>query len=248
MKTLTLGAILIFLTTFFVSAQDAKEIVKKAYERTNGKTSKSYMSMTIVRPTWSRTLEIKSWSKGADYAMIYIVSPAKEKGQVFLKREKEMWNWVPSIRRLIKLPPSMMSQSWMNSDFTNDDLVDQASIVNDYSHKIIGSENINGHDCYIIEMIPDEDAAIVWGKVVTWITKSENNTLKNEYFDEDMKLVQKEEATDIKSMGGKMIPTKFTITPVDKKGQKTILEFKSIAFDIPLEDDFFSQQNMKKVN
>ncbi|GAB4301143.1 MAG: outer membrane lipoprotein-sorting protein [Marinilabiliales bacterium] len=249
MKIKTLLTSLVLLISYnSVYTQDAKEIVRKAYEKTNGKTSKSIMSMTIVRPSWSRTVEFKSWTKGTDYAMVYIMSPAKEKGQVFLKRQKEMWNWVPSIKRLIKLPPSMMSQSWMGSDFTNDDLVNQSSIISDYNHKIIGSENIDGYDCYKIELIPHDDAAIVWGKIITWISKKDFNTLKNEYYDEDMILVQTEEASNIKQMGGKTIPTKFTITPVNKKGHKTILEFKSIEFDIPIEDEFFSQQNMKKIN
>lgn len=228
-------------------SQTAKEIVAKSYEMVNGKTSKSVMSMTIVRPTWSRTIEMKSWSKGTDYSMVIITAPAKEKGQVFLKRQKEMWNWVPRINRMIKLPPSMMTQSWMGSDFTNDDLVNQASIVKDYTHKILGNEKIAGYDCYKIEMIPNPDAPIVWGKVITWISKDGYMTLKNEYYDEDEELVNLEQASDIKKMGDRTIPTKFTITPKDKEGNQTILEFKEMEFDIEIADDFFSQQKMKTI-
>jgi len=212
-----------------------------------GKTSKTVMSMTIVKPTWKRTIEMKFWSKGTSYSMVYITAPVKEKGQVFMKRKKEMWNWVPRIRRLIKLPPSMMSQSWMGSDFTNDDLVNQASIVVDYTHKLLGMEKIEGYDCYKIQLIPHDDAAIVWGKVITWISKKHYMTMKNEYYDEDMEIVNIEKASNVKVMDGKTIPTKFTITPQDEEGSKTILEFKSIEFNIDISDDFFSQQNMKKI-
>ena len=127
-----------------ITAQElsAKEIIDKADKKNRGETSQGTMSMKIVRPEWERNVEMKSWSKGDDYFLIYITAPAKDKGQVFLKRKKEMWNWVPSIERMIKIPPSMMMQSWMGSDFTNDDLVKQSSIVNDYTHTLLGEETI----------------------------------------------------------------------------------------------------------
>ncbi|MBI5217713.1 MAG: outer membrane lipoprotein-sorting protein [Bacteroidia bacterium] len=99
-----------------------KEIIQKADEKNRGTSSQGKISMTIVRKDWSRTVAMKVWTKGTNYALLLITEPAKEKGQVFLKRKNEMWNWVPSIDKLIKIPPSMMMQSWMGSDFTNDDL------------------------------------------------------------------------------------------------------------------------------
>ena len=119
-------------------AQDPspREIIRKADEKFNGeKTSTSHMSMTIVRPTWERTIEFKNWTSGRDFALTLITAPAREKGQSFLKRENEMWNWNPTISRLIKLPPSMMSQGWMGSDYTNDDILKESSVVNDYHHR-----------------------------------------------------------------------------------------------------------------
>ncbi len=153
-----------------VQAQDAREIIKKADEKMQGEeTTQSTMTMTIVRPTWQREITFKSWTKGRDYSLALITAPAREAGQTFLKRETEMWNWNPTINRLIKLPPSMMSQGWMGSDFSNDDLLKESSIVVDYSHKIIGEEEIDGWDCYKIELIPLENAAVVWGKIFKWI-------------------------------------------------------------------------------
>jgi outer membrane lipoprotein-sorting protein len=179
--------------------------------------------------------------------MIYISAPAKEKGQVFLKRQKDMWNWVPTIERMIKIPPSMMMQSWLGSDFTNDDLVKESSIVVDYNQKLLGKETIRGLDCYKIELIPLPDAAVTWGKVITWISANGFNQWKAEYYDEDMNLVNLMNAYDIKKMGDREIPTRLEIEPVGKKGNKTILEINSTVFNKPISDNFFSQQNMKTV-
>ena len=151
----------------------AKEIVKKADDNMRGNTSIADITIVIVRPTWKRELSMKAWTKGEDYSMILITSPAREKGTVFLKRIKEVWNWIPAIERNIKLPPSMMSQSWMGTDFTNDDLVKEASSVSDYEHTHLGKEVIAGKECYKIEMVPKASAAIVWKKVIVWIDSSD---------------------------------------------------------------------------
>jgi outer membrane lipoprotein-sorting protein len=190
---------------------------------------------------------MKSWTLGNHYSLIYITAPAKEKGQVFLKRNKEMWNWVPSIERMIKIPPSMMMQSWMGSDFTNDDLVRESSLAKDYTHKLLGEEKMAGYDSYKIELIPNDDAPVVWSKILMWVSKTDYLWLKGEYYDEDGALVNTEILTDIKTMGDRKMPTRLEMIPADKPGQKTIMIFKDIAFDIKIDESFFSQQNMKKV-
>lgn len=238
------------LIPFLSSAQEmtAKEIIAKADEKTRGQSSQGEMTMSIVRPNWSRTVSLKAWSKGTDYSIILITAPAKEKGQVFLKRRNEMWNWVPSIDKMIKIPPSMMLQSWMGSDFTNDDLVKQSSIVTDYTHKLLGKEVIRGQECYKLELVPLPDASVVWGKIISWITINGYNLWRSEYYDEDMILVNEENAYDIKRMGDRDIPARMEMEPVNKKGNKTILLINTIRFNMTIEESFFSQQNMKKVN
>ena len=154
--------------------------------------------MTIIRPTWQRTVEFKNWSLGKDYALTLITAPAKDIGQTFLKRGKEMWSWNPAINRLIKLPPSMMSQGWMGSDYTNDDILKESSIVNDYTHEIIGEEEIAGRDCYKIKMLAKENAAVVWGHQIRWIDKKDLLVLRAELYDEDGILVRTELGSDIK--------------------------------------------------
>jgi len=237
----------IFILPLSINSQNAKEIVQKANDLVMGKTNIGESKMTIVRPDWSREVTMKSWSKGIDYYLIIITAPARDKGQVFLKRENEMWNWMPSISRTIKIPPSMMMQSWMGSDFTNDDLLKESSIVKDYLHEITGSDSLDGYECYKIKLTPKPEAAVVWGKIIMWVTKKEYYQLKVEFFDEDEELINIQTASNIREIGGRTIPTKMTMIPVDKEGNQTILEFINAQFDTPLTDDFFSQQNMKRV-
>lgn len=240
---------LVMLTAYNLPPQSltAKQIVEKADQKVRGKSSKGSMTMNIERPGWKRSISMKTWSKGDEYAMIYITSPAKEKGKVFLKRKKEMWSWVPSINRMIKLPPSMMMQSWMGSDFKNDDLVKQSSIVKDYTHKILRSEKLRDMDCWVIELKPKPDAPVVWGRIETWITKSGYHMLRGKYYDEDEFLVHTENGYDIKHMGDRDIITRISIVPADEPGNKTELIFNEIEFDINIAESFFTQQNMKRV-
>ncbi len=243
--------IIFYLLTFFFtlssSAQDIKEIVRKSDEKFRGTSSSGTFSMTIEWPTWSRTISMTSWALGTEYSLIYVTAPAKEKGQVFLKRGNEMWNWVPSIERMIKIPPSMMMQSWMGSDFTNDDLVRESSIVKDYTHKLLGEETVADYPCYKIELIALENASVVGGKVLMWISKNEYLWLKAEFYDEDGVLVNTEILSDVKKMDDRIIPTRMEMIPADKKGQKTIMIFENTDFDVPLKENFFSIQNMKKI-
>ncbi len=240
----------LFIAGMSIRAQvlTAKEIVTKSDEKARGKTSQGESTMTIIRPTWSRSITMKSWEKGRKLSMIVITAPAKEKGQVFLKIKTEMWNWLPSIERMIKIPPSMMLQSWMGSDFTNDDLIKESSIIQDYTHKLLGKEMVRGLSCYKIEMMPLPEAAVTWGKVILWITEDGFNQWKAEYYDEDMSLINILNASEIKKMGDREIPTRMEIVPVDKKNNKTVLEIKSLVYDKPIDDSFFSQQNMKNMS
>ncbi|MDP4271260.1 MAG: outer membrane lipoprotein-sorting protein [Bacteroidota bacterium] len=237
----------VFTLNLTAQTLTATEIIQKADNKSRGKSSQGTMTLTIVRPDWKRSITFKAWSKGRDYSLIYISAPAKEKGQVFLKRGKEMWNWMPSIERLIKIPPSMMMQSWMGSDFTNDDLVKESSIIHDYTHKLIGEEMVRDQLCYKIELIPLPDAPVVWGKIITWITQSGFDSWKAIYYDEDLQPVNTMNAYDLKQMGDRTIPTTMEIIPANKKGNKTIMQINSLVFDQSISDSFFSQQNMKKV-
>ncbi len=246
MKT-TSFVVLLLTLPFAVFSQTAKDIVKKSDERARGKTSFASVTIETVRPTWKREMSLKVWTKGNDFSLIFVTSPAKDKGIVFLKRQKEVWNWIPSIDRNIKLPPSMMNQSWMGTDFTNDDLVKEASIVEDYGHTMGRDSMIDNRACYKIELKPKPTASVVWGKINLWIDKKDYLMLNAEYFDEDNVLVNQMRASEVKILGGRLLPSRMEMIPIDKKGNKTVLIYKSLEFDKAINDSFFSTNNMSKV-
>lgn len=224
----------------------AHEVVKKANDKFQGESNYGEFTMEIIRPAWSRTLSFKSCTKGNDYSLTLVTDPAKEKGQTFMQRENDLWSWNPKISRLIKLPPSMLAQGWMGSDYSNDDILKESSIVVDYNHQFIGSDSIAGKDCYKIEMIPKEEAAVVWGKVMKWISKDGYLQLKTEYYDEDDYLIRTELCSEVKFMGDREIPTRIEIIPEEEPDNLTIVTITNIVYNIDVKNSFFSQQTMKK--
>lgn len=237
----------ILLTAQLTYSQDAKEIIRKSDELLKSKSSYAELTMTVIKTDWTRTIGMKSWALEPDYAILYITEPARDKGTVTLKRKKEVWNWIPAAQKVIKIPPSMMLQSWMGSDFTNDDLVKESSVINDYTHKVLGEENFAGYDCYKIESIPKPDAGVVWGKLLSWISKDQYYQLKVEFYDEDDFLVKTYLGSDINEMGGRKIPTYWEMIPVDRPGEKTVFTYHNVKFNINVDESFFSERNMKKV-
>jgi len=232
----------------YATAQNAKEIVRKANQLIRAKSSFSELTMEVIKPDWSRKMRMKAWALEPDYALILVTQPAKDKGAVTLKRKKEVWNWIPSIRRTIKIPPSMMLQGWMGSDFTNDDLVRQSSIVEDYTHSILGQEKYEGYACYKIRLLPKPEAGVVWGKIISWISKKGFMELRADYYDEDSLLVKSMIGSNVKKMGGRTIPTHWEMVPHDKPGQKTVMDYHAIKFNLNLKPSFFSLKNMKRIH
>lgn len=229
------------------NAQDAAEIIKKTDQKLRGESSKGTMTMKIIRPDWTREMSLKSWSKGDELALVLVTSPASEAGQATLKRDKEIWSWQPSIDKVVKLPPSMMSQSWMGSDFTNDDLVRESSMVKDYDPTLAGDTTIDGRAAWKIILTPKPDAAVVWGQIQTYIDKEEYIQLLVRFYDEDEYLVNTMIGKDIKEMGGRTIATKLVMIPAEKPGQSTEITYQNLEFNMSIEDNYFSIQNMKKV-
>jgi len=242
-----LPAIVLFCFTILSSAQSAEEIIRKADEKYRGKSSYTEMTIDIVRPKWSKQMKIKGWSEGTKYSVSIVTSPAKEKGTVFLMRDKEVWNYMPTIDRTIKFPPSMMLQNWMGTDLTNDDLVKQSSILEDYTHKIIREELKEGYTCWVIELTPKEDAPVVWGKVLIWVDKNDFMMLQTDYYDEDDFLVNQMIGSEIKEFSGKKLPSKLRVIPSENKGQETILIYDKLEFDISISEQYFTINYMKRI-
>jgi len=244
---LILGAL--FFTTLVANAQQitAKQIIAKSQEIVRGDSHEAVITMTIERPKYTREVKMKSWSLRDELALIIIMAPAREKGTAFLKRYAEIYNWVPSIERVVKLPPSMMMQSWMGSDFTNDDLIRAASILEDYNHTLVGEEEVEGVLCYKIELLPKPDAPVVWGKIVNWISKNDFLERRAEFYDEDEFLINEMIFSDIKKMGGRTVATKIVVNPVEDEGNTTTIIYEDVKFNQPIEESFFSERNMKTI-
>lgn len=239
--------LIIFLFPLMTWGQNALEIITKSDDKLKGKSARIETTITIVRPSYTREMTMVSWSLGRDYSMTYLISPKRDAGSTFLNRQKEVWSYTPSIERIIKLPPSMMTQNWMGTDFTNDDLVKQSSMITDYNHKWIGKETIEGYSCHKIEMIPKEDAAVVWGKVIIWIDEKEYMQMKVEFYDEDGYLINTLLGKKPKEFDGKMLPSVMEMIPADKPGNKTIMTQNSMKFDIVIDESFFTTRKMKTV-
>jgi len=244
----TLIAYLLLANLFLPAAfsQDAKAIVRLADQKMKGNTSFAVIKITTIRKTYTREMSARVYTKGNDMAMIEILSPAKDKGIKFLRQNKEVWNWIPSIERTIKLPPSMMNQSWMGTDFTNDDLVKEASIIEDYQHSISGKAKIGGRNCHKINLIPLPSAAVVWGKIILYIDEKENIILAADYYDEDGVLTNHLLASDLKVFSGRLIPSKMEMTPMDKPENKTVLIYEELKFDLPLDESIFLPNTLQQ--
>lgn len=243
-------AILTFLWLFGIGqtfCQTPDEIIKKSEENMRGKTMRGTMTIKTVRPTWSREMSINIWLKGDDYAMILIKSPERDKGITYLKHRKEVWNWMPVLEKTIKLPPSMMSQSWMGTDYSNDYLVKQSSLTSDFNNVLEKDSTIDSKPCWKVRLTPKENAAVVWGKVVLFIDKTDYLQLRNEYYDEEGSLINIVKASHVQNIGERNIPTVFEMTPSDKPGNKTVITYQAIVFDQAIEDSFFSTASMKQM-
>lgn len=229
------------------NAQSASEIIDRMEEVMRGESSYAEMTMTIERPRYTRVVGMKAWALGNDYSLILITSPARDQGTTYLKRENEIWNYVPNINRTIKMPPSMMSQSWMGSDFTNDDLVRESSTKEDYEYSILREESYIGRQSWVLELIPKPDTPIVWGKVQMWVDKEHYIQLKVENYDQQDERVNTIEFSEIGQMDGRIFPAKMILSPADNPDQRTILEYQELEFDIDIDPSFFTQQNMRRV-
>lgn len=227
--------------------QTATETVEKAFYNERGGSYTLYIDLKIVRPKWTRELSFKTWATSGERSIMVVRAPAKDKGISFLRIKTEGWNWIPSVERIVKISPSQMAQSWMGSDFSNEDLLKEASIVNDYQHKFLTEEIVDGVTCYKIMANPKPEASVVWGHKVIWIGKDDLLERKTENYDEEGELVSTLIKTEIKVFGKKKIPTILTMLPKDKPGQKTVATITAYNDQDKIGDNFFTQEMLRKL-
>lgn len=243
-----LTSLLLLIFSLQLSAQpNARDIVKKSEEKLRGDHSYSVLSIKIVRPDWTREMKIRAWSEEPDYMMMVIDAPARDKGTVFLKRQKEIWNYLPRIGRSVKLPPSMMGQSWMGSDLNNDDLVRESSIVDDYEYTYLRSEVIRTKKCHVIRLDPKPEAAVVWDHIILFITEDGYFQWQTDFYDENDILINRMESFDIQTIGDRELPLRMKVTPMENPKQYTEMIYEELDFSVVKPDNFYSLQNIQRI-
>jgi len=226
-------------------ALDADKIVKEGFNYWRGNASIGTVQMLIHREDWERTMTIKAWTRGQKDSLFYIAAPPKDYGNGTLKKGREMWIYNPKINRVVKVPPSMMSQSWMGSDFSNNDLAKSDSLLLDYDHSIIGTETHEGKKVYIIKSLPKPNAPVVWGMQRLKI-REDHIWLSEEFFDEEFQPVKIMTASEIQMMGDRLFPKVWRMQKVDEENRYTQLTYDALEFMSNLPDSLFTLSSLKQ--
>ena len=224
------------------SPLDLRALIREVEDQYTGTSSHAIMTMQVRTEHWQRTLKMEAWSLGRDEFLIRILEPAKERDVATLKSGREVWNYLPKVDRTIKIPPSMMGGAWMGSHITNNDLVKQSHIDQDYDFSMLTETD----EFWRIEGLPKPEAAVVWGKIIYQVGKADRVPQRVEYFDEAMIKVREILFEDVKTVDNRRLPLRMIVQPMDKPEEQTLLQYHQIAFDIPLNDDFFSLRNLKR--
>jgi len=228
------------------TGESAESIVRAAFDYWRGEASVSRLTMTIHRPTWQRTVAIDAWTEGESESLFVIRSPAKDRGNGTLKKGRTMWIYNPKVNKIIKLPPSMMSQSWQGSDFSNNDLAKTDSLIHDYTHSLTGQTTRNGHTIYSVQSDPKPDAPVIWGRITLEI-RDDHILLKEIFFDEELEPVKEMTASDIRPVDGKLFPMTWKMAKTDTKDEYTLMIYDTLTFKQELNPNTFTRANLIKV-
>lgn len=227
-----------------LSARDARSIIEAGFDHYRGKASEATFEMVIHRPNWERVMKLHAWTKGTDRSLVRITAPAKDKDNGTLMRGREMWTFNPKVNRVIKLPPSLMAQSWLGSDFSNNDISKTDSILRDYDHELAGTTTHEGHDVAIIKAIPKPDAPVVWGMQILHI-RDDDVLILQEFYDEDLLPVKRMTGEQIQMLGGRMFPKVWKMQEHDEPDQYTLIRYHRLVFKDDLPDHFFTLNRLK---
>ena len=234
--------ILFFISVQLLFSDEAHDIIKKLDENMRGKNISLKLSMRIVSLGHERTMKIQSFSEGTKKSFTKILYPPKDRGITFLSLDNQMWQYVPKIERIIKIPPSMMLQNWMGSDITNDDMVKQSSIVEDYDPRILNKDG----DIVTIELMPKESAAVVWGKIIINIDLSTYTSKKDVFYDEDGKEVRYFIYDKVEKFGKYYIPTYWRVQSSEKKNNFTEMFLEDVEYDTDISEQYFKKSALRR--
>jgi len=240
--------LLIICFPLILKAQTAEEIIKKAEDSIKGDSAFGEIEMTVETADFTRQLVMESWWVGNEKALIVIKSPRREAGNKTLKIKNEMWNYLKNTETTIKIPPSMMLQSWNGSDFTNDDLVRESNLNDDYTQKIVGEKEIDGVLCWKIELLPRPNAPVVWGKLDYFVRKVDYLPSRVDYYSEKGELMRYMVFSDIKTFGNRKMPAVWKMFNNVKKSNSTTFKVLDMKFDIKINNKIFSFQELERGN
>ena len=227
--------------------ESARAIMERVDRLLRGGSSHGVASMEVVTEHWERRITMELWSLGTDYSLIRLQAPAKEAGTATLMADDDIWNYLPKVDRTIKVPVSMMAGAWMGSHLTNDDLVKESQIVEDYDIDIAFDGEREGTAVWEFRLTPKAEAAVVWGHVEFQVRQSDTMPLWARYYDEDGGLARTMNYTEFKNLGGRIVPSVMEMYPADKPGERTTIRYQDLEFDIEIDRSFFSLQNLKRL-
>jgi hypothetical protein len=237
----------IFFSTYAIASNlDPEIILNNVDDIYRSNASHGILTLSVKTSNWQRSLTLEQWSKGNDMHLLKVLKPKKEKDLATLRVDNNVWNYMPKVKRVVKIPSSMMSSSWMGSHFTNDDLVKQSRMVIDYDFSITYEGLRDGVDIVEISCIPKKNAAVVWGKVEVIVYRNDFIPLNIVYYDEDLKLSRTLKFSNIQVLGGKKIPLQMKMVPTDEPEESTAILWEKIEFDIVIKDDFFSLRKLQE--
>ncbi len=227
-----------------VETPEPRELIRAAMEHWRGVTSYSEMTMTIHRSDWERSFSMQAWTEGDKLSLVRVTEPKRDAGNGTLVKDQSMWTFSPKINRILKVPSSMMNQSWMGSDFSNKDISKSTDIIDQYEHRLLKSENLGDHVVYTIESIPHEEAAVVWGKEIVSI-RDDFVMLRQEFWDQDDILIKEMEATEIAIMDDRTIASRMRMQKLETPGEWTEMVVDDIDFDVKMADNLFTLSNLR---
>ena len=229
---------------FAISAPDADAILQRAFDNYRAGSSTTSVGMTVHRQDWERHFDLKAWTRGQDDALVRFVAPAKDAGNATLKLGRDTWVFNPKLNQVIKLPASMMSQSWMGSDFSYNDLAKSNDIITEYTHRLLATEQAGGHTVWTIEAVPKPGAPVVWGKIVLKI-RDDDVVTEETFFDQDMKPARRMQTDKIATLGDRPYPVTMTMHPLDAPDQWTRVDTSDGHFNVKVPEYFFTLSNLQ---
>jgi len=227
------------------SPQEAKEIIDRVDRMLRGDSSVGRVEMTVATRQWKRTTELRIWSEGTEKVLVRVEAPKKDQGTATLRVGDNIWNYLPKIDRVIRVPTSMMMASWMGSHFTNDDLVKDSRLIRDYDIRIEFEGARDGVNVYEFLLTPRPEAPVVWGKIVYLIRKSDLMPVWGKFYGEDGQLKRLATFSDYQTLDGRLVPTRMRMTPEDKAGEYTEMKYRDLDFDLKIPENIFSLNSLR---